>query len=346
MLVVSDSHNYKYAGWWPGDNGDWSRWESLVETVVKTCQEKGYKVQYDIWNEPCIGQFWPFGIKKKEGRDRWLETWRRAVRKIRSLDPQAVIVGPSNGGYDLNFFKIFLEYAKKHDVLCDIFSWHQMGLDLNFPKRAEAVRGLMKELGIKELPISINEYAGPSFQVSPGALVQFFSVFEQAKILSANKSCWGDPCGGNNCDNVSLNGLVTKPDNKRRSVWWAYKGYADITGTLVHVVRKGAIHGVAGLDNKRKRAGVILGIFQSRGAGPHIVRFTGMDTIPFVIQEGKVHVQASWIPDTEFKPLSRPIATLDTDYETDGKTLTVVIPYIGPKDAYSIMLTYPGKNKE
>lgn len=122
MLVVSDSHGYGHAKYWPGEDGDWSRWEAVVESVVKAIQRKGYTVQYDIWNEPSIGQFWKPGLNSEKGRSRWLKTWEVAYKKIRELDPKAVIVGPSNGGYDPKFFKAFLEYAKANECVPDIFS--------------------------------------------------------------------------------------------------------------------------------------------------------------------------------------------------------------------------------
>jgi len=348
MWVVSDSHGYgrsRTRRWLPGEKGDFSRWEEIVEDAVKQILAAGCEVQYDIWNEPSIGMFWKPGIKTPEGLNRWLKTWEVAFKKIRELAPKATIVGPSNGGYDPKFFKAFLEYAKANDCVPDIFSWHHMGLDLGFERKAEAARALMKQVLGKELPISINEFAGPSFQVSPGALVQFFAVFERAKIASANKSCWGDP-DGQNCNNVSLNGLLTKPENRPRSVWWAYKCYADVTGTLVDVQRRGAIHGVAGHDADAKRARTVLGLFHGGGSGPHVVRFEGLEKTPWLVAGDKVRVKASWLPDTAFKPLDRPIVTVDGGYPTDGKTLSVGLPYVGNRDAYTVELSAPPDGKD
>ncbi len=340
VLVLSDSHGYGRGPhkWWPGDNGDWSKWEALVEGVVKRIQQAGCSVQYDIWNEPDIEMFWKFGVKTKQTWGRWLKTWEVAHKKIRSLDPKAVIVGPSLAGYREELFKSYLQYAKERGVLPDVFSWHQMGLDLGFVRKAETVRAMMKQqLGVKELPISINEFAGPTYQFSPGALVQFFAVFEQAKILSASKSCWDDE-GCSNCNNVSLNGLLTHPEQRPRSAWWAYKGYADVTGTLVHVSRKGAIHAVAGHDPASKQARVVLGLFHGGGAGPHAVRFNNLDKARHLIRDGKVHVTAAWIPNTRRKELARPIAALEGEYEVRDNTLVVALPHVGPTDAYTLRL--------
>ena len=48
---------------------------------------------------------------------------------------------------------------------------------------------------------------------------------------------------------------------KPRSIWWAYKGYADVTGTLVEVTpsRDTKIDAVAGFDRKRHAVSIVVG---------------------------------------------------------------------------------------
>jgi hypothetical protein len=86
---------------------------------------------------------------------------------------------------------------------------------------------------------------------------------------------------------------------------------------------------------------MVLGLFHSGGAGPHVVRFTGLSKVPFLAGRGKVHVEAAWIPDTRFAPLARPIRTVDTGHDVRDGALAVVVPYVGNRDAYTVKLTAP-----
>ena len=125
-------------------------------------------------------------------------------------------------------------------------------------------------------------------------------------------------------------------------MWWAYKGYADVTGTLVDVQRRGAIHGVAGHDAAKKEARMVLGLFHGGGSGPHVVKFTGLAKVPFLADEGIVRIRAAWIPDSGFAPLARPIATVDQYSAIRDDAVDVELPYVGPRDAYTIWLTPEG----
>jgi len=327
---------------WPGENNDWSRWEAGVEQMVKEARARNWKIEWDVWNEPN-GNF-PGCKGGVAATDRFKETWKRAVMKIRSLDPQAVIVGPSTSGFDEVFIKDLLLWARDQKVLPDMLSWHEYYERPSVGKHAQVMRGFMKANGIKELPLCINEYCPPQEQLYPGAQVLWFATLEHAGVVSANKACWQDE-SCNNCENVVLNGLVTYPERDPRSAWWAFKSYADIAGTLVDVEPKMPwFDAVAGYDAPSKQARVLVGQCHTDIAlpfGPCIVRLVGLDKAVGVVKNNKVHVTGAWIPNSETRPLLRPLATLDGDYEVKDNTVTVVVPNMGPSDAYLLTLNGP-----
>lgn len=109
------------SGLWPGDGEDWSRWEQLVEELVREGDSKGLQILWDIWNEPDHHQFWDRSSKQ------FFETWKRAVRTIRRVNPQVIIVGPSHANGPCNYLYGFLLSAHAHNVLPDIISWHDYG---------------------------------------------------------------------------------------------------------------------------------------------------------------------------------------------------------------------------
>ena len=329
-------------------DNDWSPWEDQVEQMVKDVRNKKWQVEWDVWNEPngtFVGHSkWQGKKTEEEQMALWKETWKRAVMKIRSLDPQAVIIGPSTSGYAEKFIKDFLLYAKDQKVLPDQLSWHEYSGGPNIVAHAQTMREFMKAAAIPELPICINEYCGPNEQFHPGAKVNYFAGLERASVISANSACWSDECCSN-CEELMLNGLVNQPEKDPRSIWWTYKAYAEITGTLVDVqTTMWWWNAVAGYDAARRQARMLLGRYHGDIAlpfSPCIVRFIGMDKLAGIVKNNKVHVTGAWIPNTETKPLLRPLATLDGEYEVKDNAVTVVVPNIGQVDAYTLTLGDP-----
>jgi len=102
---------------------------------------------------------------------------------------------------------------------------------------------------------------------------------------------------------------------------------------------------VAGYDAAGKQARVLIGQSPSITLpfSPCIVRLTGLDKAAGVVKNNKVHVTGAWIPNSEVKPLLRPLATLDGDYEVKDNAVTVVVPNIDPHGAYTLTLSSPGQ---
>ena len=323
QIVVSDSHGYSLAGWWPGDNGDWKAWEDIVEGLVKRAQDKGYSVEWDIWNEPNGGYFW------KRDQAQFFEAWAHAYRKIRSLDPKAVIVGPSLSSYDRKYLESFLLYAQSEHVLPDVLAWHEFGDPRKIPEHADEMREFMAGQDIRIARISLNEIINSKQTLNPGVTAIYFANIERAGIDGACHACWGDKDGASTCENQSLDGILT-PDKQPRSAWWAYKGYADITGRLVEVRPSASVDGVAGLDVQSKTVRVILG----RDGGTSGSVEVNIENL----KSSKVHILAQRIPASGWDALARPETKLDADYSVEGGRLKVMLLDFGPSDAYVITL--------
>lgn len=341
QLVVSDSVGYSQREWWPGDNGDWSRWEGLVESLFRESQAKGYRFQWDIWNEPDGKYFWP------HDRDRFFETWRVAVLKLRSLDPRAEIVGPSLARFSEEWLKAFVLYAKEHDVLPDVISWHEMsGQNVHYTTitdRADWMRRLLKDNGIRISRFSINEIIGPHLQTKPGATARYFYELERAGVENAAHACWPDEDKSiSNCSNISLNGILTHPERKPRSTWWVYRTYADITGRLVDVRPGATVSGVAGQDRSKKEIRILLGRDGGKEAvslTPVIVKLDGLNKVGWISVPGKIRVVAQRIPDSGWKHLASPLPAFDREYVVRDCTLDLPLPDFGADDAYAITIS-------
>lgn len=242
QLVMSDHWSWEWGC--PGDDGDWSTLEDHIRNRVTTYQSKGYQLQWDIWNEPDLHQFW------KCDPERYPETFSRAFRIIKEMDPDAVVVGPSY--CCLGDVKTFLLHCKKENTLPDIITWHDF--NSRFRRLEEMVLDIqtwLTEQSIPQRPIQINEWIngnnGHHDQFRPGVAIQYLAQAERVQIDGACHACWEDEQGRSHCSQASLDGLITM-EQEPRSTWYAFKAYADITGKLLKVIPNEGIDGIAGYD--------------------------------------------------------------------------------------------------
>lgn len=334
MSVLSDA---RY-GTLPGTNNDWSGWENIVRTTVSDAIANNREFEWDIWNEPDSDQFWTGTLPQ------FYETWRRAVITIRSLDPDAVIVGPSITHFDYTWLQNFLQFAKANNVLPTGVAWHEIGTSATvrgISSNIKLVRSYLAAQGMNVPRIYINEMMGSDAQHNPGLMVRFMAEVEKGKVDGANKSCWNESTGSN-CNNYSLNGLLTATTHMPRAGWWAYRSYADITGRLVGVKTAPTpfyVDGIAGQDATKREARVVLGRFANSGSLD--VNFTNLDKVPFLGPNGMVHVTVNRIRNTGEAAMAGPSKVLDADYPVANNSLLVRIADFPDSNAMAIRLT-PG----
>ncbi len=329
---------------WPGDEGDWSRWENFLTELVSRIKKNQYKVVYDIWNEPdgAPHYFWNRPYKQ------YLEAYRRGALKIRQLDPDAEIMGPSFTHFNKELLEEWVLWAKQNNVLPDILCWHFPGSE-NIDSQVDQMEKFMAQNNIDIDKISIAEMIGPSEKFNPSAAVARFANLERCGpiVINAGKACWADDkedipmdsyCG---CNMGRLNHLLTR-DLKRRSMWWAYKAYADVAGTLVEVTpdTDNKIDAVAGYDLEKYSANIVIGN-DSKMDQQVTVTFTNMDKLKKLIKNGYIHVTAEHIPLTGAEPLEKPVTTVDSDYMVLNSRFEIKLYNFGSKDAYTIRLTKP-----
>lgn len=330
--VISDSYGYPGpSGNWPGDGGDWTRWEQVVEELVREADSKGLQLHWDIWNEPDHPQFWD------RSAEQFFETWKRAVRTIRRVNPKAIIVGPSLARGPAHYLYGFLLSAHAENVLPDIISWHDMQLD--HPNNVAIVKQFLASRGIPDRPISINEFRYSDGTHRPGHLVWWLSHIEEEAPESAAYACWPDREGYSNCEVYTLDGLVDREGVPRAS-WFAHKGYAETTARLVNVEVSGSrIAGIAGVDSDLQTGRMILGKRESlddSDDGPVEVVFRNVNRLNFSLKEGETFVHAERIPDSGV--LDSPLVTIAGMYPVINGEVCVRLQDFGVGEAYTILL--------
>jgi len=323
QLVLSDLIGYSSVP-------DPMKWQNLCTTWATNAKNNGWVLQWDIWNEPNGAYFW------RGTQEQFFETWRLCFLRIRAVDPNAVIVGPSIDGFDAGYLQSFLSYARANNVLPNILSWHEFGGAGPIEGNVQYMRSYMASNGFNISRISINEVIHPGEYTNPGATARTIASLERARVDSAAHACWGDT-GGSNCNNNSLDGILTFDNTQPRSAWWAYRGYANITGRIVRLSPGGTVDGVAGQDSGLQTASVVLG--REGASGDVLVNFTRISSAAYLNNAGQVRVVAKRIPDSGSSSLSGPTTVVDADYAVSNDSVSVTLPDFGYSDAYIIKLS-------
>jgi hypothetical protein len=260
FLIYAEYFGANFAnGVWPGDNENWDPWEETVRNAVNFKLQNRYDVEYEIWNEPDFNEFW------QRDQARFFETWKRAYKIIKEMDPTARIAGPSTSYYNFQYLKDFLSFAKQNNVVPNTLVWHELNPDEGaryISQRAAEIRGWIASNSISTDRIIINEIVKDRNMYKPAHLLSFFTELERNKIYGAH-ACWFDYLHGeNNCFNSTLTGVVTI-DRKPRSLWWLYKYYADMTGQIKYLDGYSNITGFSATDNNTHTTRFLIGALNS-----------------------------------------------------------------------------------
>ncbi len=318
QVVISDGWRSLGLGL-PGANGNWSPWEDFVEDLVEDWFALGLHPQWDIWNEPDQDS-WQTG--------QFNELWRRAYLKIRQVDPQAVIVGPSWGHTypGDNDFDDFLVYCKNSNVVPNYISWHFLDRTLDLVQQVEDCRDLMDYLNINNVGIIINEYCSAIEQYSGGTAWRIATI-ERAEVDAACHANW------NSANRGHLDGILTI-DNEPKGQWWVYQRYAAITGELVETVPTERIELVAGKENGVVR--VLLGSSGCFTGSPGLVdiHFEGLD----VPQGHSVYAMVELIPEADGGVVDGPQIIFSRQFNVYDGAVDVTFPWVSNLDAYAVTL--------
>jgi len=239
-------------GWpyrWPGTQG----WLNQIRSFIKDKKASGTKnwYGYEIWNEPD-------GTWKDSNGLNFHQLWKQTYDVIRQNDPSEKIIGPCDSYYQENRIKSFLQFAKANNCLPDIMCWHELGGIEWLSSHVKAYRNLERSLGIKELPLSINEYCDGKheYEGQPGSSARFIGKFERYKIDTAMISWWFVPQPGRL-------GSLLATDTQKGAGWYFYKWYGDMTGTMVNVSPPNDnsvnVDGAACVDNQKQYVSFIFG---------------------------------------------------------------------------------------
>lgn len=234
---------------WPGMSSWLSQVDAFITDKKATGRDNFYG--YEIWNEP-------YGTWKSANGS-FNDMWKQTFDLIRAKDPGAKIIGPCFSYYNRSRMQDFLTYCKANQCVPDIMSWHELsGGPKTIPNNIKNYRALENQLGIGELPLSINEYCDPdhALEGQPGSSARFIGKFERYKVESACITWWFVPEPGRL-------GSLLATDTQKGAGWYFYKWYGDMTGNMVQVTppndNSDLVDGAACVDNNNEYVSFIFG---------------------------------------------------------------------------------------
>ncbi|WDF52746.1 CBM35 domain-containing protein [Paenibacillus sp. KACC 21273] len=315
----------------------WDDWYQKVDSIVDARLKSGATniYGYELWNEPD-------GTWNTGAAGSFNEGWKKTYLRVKAKDKNTKIIGPSITHYNESWLRNFLTYARDNNVLPDIISWHELGapegeyLDGPAPQyisnHMKAYRALETELGIKHVPISINEYGVVSEQAVPGNMTRYIAQFERSDVDTANIAFWFRP--------GRLSNLVTDK-GEANGAWWLYKWYGDMSGQMAMTTPANPtaldLDGIASVNNAKQQADVIVG----GGNGNRNIVVKGFASLPYF--SGNAHVKVESTPwygvDTA---VSQPTNEFEGDFTIENGQISVPLSQLKESSAYRLVIT-PGK---
>jgi hypothetical protein len=297
----------------------WSDWLSKVDTMVQARLAATSTTNIDgweLWNEPD----WTWNTAAAGSFD---AGWVRTFQAVRALDSVTPIVGPSISGYNHAWLADWLAYAKAHNALPNVITWHQLTTGSYASVAADVAdfRALESSLGISPIPIAIDEYASTSEVDVPSGALHYLAAFERGGILNASRAYW--------FESGTVNGLLF--NNKPTGTYWLYKWYGDMAGNMVSVTPAGSQDGIASYDSTRKIVNVVVG----GDSGNNSVQVNGLTPLG-----SSVRVVLSFTPDSgRLANVSAPTTVSTTTYTVSNGSVTVPITSQNASGAYQLLIT-------
>ena len=243
---------------WPYTFPGMDSWLEQVADVIedKLASDADNFYGYEIWNEPVYTWDTSNGT--------FYELWKNTYELIREMDPDEMIVGPSEGYYDHDMMYAFLSYCVENDCVPDIICWHELSSNGDgsyvgdFAANYADYRAIEDTLGISDLPISINEYCDIDHtkEGCPGSSACYIAKFERYAIDSACISWWWTAAPGRL-------GSLLATDTSKGAGWWFYQWYGNMSGNMVMVTppdeESDMVDGFACVDSDEAYISCLLG---------------------------------------------------------------------------------------
>lgn len=277
---------------WPGDGGNWAPWENYVRTCVQ--QSIDQKARFDywlIWNEPNA-HYWGRSIEQ------YREAYRRGYRVVRTMLPEASILGPVIDRFDAKWMFEYLLWCQENNCLPDVICWHELRHHdgSQIPSHVAELKEWLKANGIRINRFMVDEYASRKSYNRPGNLVGFFATIEQAGIERAAVGTYGPA--------YFMSGAAADDGKSPMPTWWVFKAYSDLTGRRVSAKSDANIAALAGFDAATNQSRILLGNCHDTSAAEVVLELKSLPGAGKLAANGSIQVTVESIPMRRTSPLA------------------------------------------
>lgn len=314
-----------YAGW--PYQFSWSNWSTVVQQQVQKVEASAYAgiTDFELWNEPD---------------NTWLSSngtfnsfWTTTFNQVRSLDPSAVIQGPSFSD-NISAMQSFLQNAVATNTVPNIITWHELESASKIAGDVATVTALEKSLGITPRPIAIEEYAAPSQVGIPGDLIDYIAQFERLGISNAELAFWNGY--------GALGDLLTGTGGSPNAAYWLYDWYGQMSGNMVTVVPPGTagagLDGAASVNSAGNQVSVIFG----GGSGSTAVTVNGLGSLSAFGSTAHAVLEQT-VSAGRTTAVSGPQTISSGDYTISNGSITVPVNSMNAANGYHLVIT-PGSS--
>ncbi|KRL21235.1 DUF5776 domain-containing protein [Lentilactobacillus kisonensis] len=312
-----------------GFEKDEANWLASVGEMVQKAKDSGYASDiygYELWNEPN----WTFVGNSGKTMQQYYEMWNATYNEVKKVDPSAKIVGPSIEHWDKNWITGFLTNAKNNNTLPDVICWHELedGTAASFPDHVKQLDAIEDNLGIKHLPVSINEYSAPQQTGVPGLMIHYIQSFENVPELDS--SCIAFWYNYGRMDN-----LLTD-QQKPNGGYWLYKWYGDMAGQIDKTSTadtNGDLASVANTTDNKDQTSVIFG----GTAGNTTINVNNLDSAKFSKSASVQVKETSW--DGVDSAVDSPKTIVSGTVPVKNGTVSVPVKNMKAANGYQLVVT-------
>ena len=345
---------------------NWTAYTTFVATTVQQAEQAGQNPIWEIQNEP---ENYPYSPSQPPTRALVDTQYLKAYQAIKSVDPNARVIGPSIDWQYENYsapwyvdMKTFIPFAATNGMKLYAIAWHDNAdqtdqspliyqeMPLVLRDHAEEVRELIAENpGIGSPKLFVDENGSGSGHFIPAFTAGYLAAEDQAGVDEANRSCWPYPGSFDLtvCSQPHLGGLLNN-DGNPNAIYWTMVDYAAMSGTRVESETSDLNLSSLAVTDASGETRVLLGLHKTcskwtttakyclgPSTAPAPITTTVQVMVPTSATSATLQIQA--IPDSFNDLLTAPATTTSTIPVSSG-IATVSIPSFGDGQAYFLTI--------
>jgi hypothetical protein len=314
-----------YDGRFPGDKGQWDKWDQGATQLVRQQKAEGKLVYWEMWNEPDAKQTF------RGTQAAYFSIWVHTARLIRSIDAQAILVGPSPSKY--TWVQEFLKVGKEYDALPDIVWWHEESFRSDVSGHVTGASEGFWQDGTARDHIIVSQKQSDAHKYRPGDPIILLAHLQQAHRDNAFRQVKEEFA-------FKLSHLVTK-ELKPRAAYWSYLAYAGMVGQKQVKLSAGmTIDGLATVGSG-KAITVLLG--RNRGRSPTTMPSSQKLGEAFVVVKGltdpAVRIEGRQLADTGDQAAAQPSVVLDVVVPVARREAKIKLPALANGEGIVLTVT-------